>query len=39
LNKKWLLGQSNEEIAPHLVAWIPKHRANKRIVLEAMTNQ
>jgi hypothetical protein len=35
---KWLNGYSIEVMAPHLFACVPKRRANKRTVQEAMTN-
>jgi hypothetical protein len=36
---KWLLGQKMSNLAPRLFAIIPKQTANKRIVLEALTNR
>ena len=37
--ERWLLGQRIMDIAPRLFASIPKRKANKRTVLEALTNR
>jgi hypothetical protein len=36
---RWLHGRCIADIAPHLFALIPKRQANKRTVLEGLTNQ
>jgi len=36
---KWLNGQSIADLAPHLLAGIPKRIVNKRTVEEALTDR
>jgi hypothetical protein len=35
---RWIHGQKIEDLAPLLFALVPKRRANKRTVLETLTN-
>jgi hypothetical protein len=36
---KWLDGRSIKDMAPHLYALVPKRRENRRIFLEALSNE
>lgn len=36
---RWLLGQRIEELAPVIFSFVPKRTANRRTVLEALTNK